>query len=526
MSTSSVAPTSARNSAAATATKRDWFALAVLMLPVLLVSIDNTVLAFALPSISATLNPTASGQLWIIDVYPLVVAGFLVSMGSMGDRFGRRRLLLTGATGFAAMSIVAAYAPNAEALIASRALLGFFGAMIMPSTLSLLRNIFHDATERRLAIAIWASCFAAGAALGPIVGGFLLEHYWWGSVFLLALPVLVPLLILVPIFVPESSDPNPGRIDPVSIALSLAALTPLVFAVKSLTKEFTVTSVVLPAAVGIVASVLFVRRQLGRPDPMLDVRLFGVKAFSGAVAVNLLSVFSLVGFLFFVSQHLQLVIGQSPMQAGLSLVPGLAVMVISGLSAVALVRRFAPGVIVVGALLLSSAGYLTVLVFGGPDSVTSLVVAFAVLGAGIGAAETISNDIIISSAPPQKAGAASAVSETAYEMGAVLGTAVLGTVLTASYRAHFAVPDGVGPQAGEQAAETLSGAHRVAQTLPQEQGADLLDAAGIAFDTGVNLTSAIGAALMVLSAALALFTLYPHGTKRGHLPLRDKQSHD
>ncbi len=296
------------------AAPRDWVALAVLMLPVLLVSVDNTVLAFALPGISSALQPTAAQQLWIIDIYPLVLAGLLVAMGSLGDRIGRRRLLLIGATGFAAVSVAAAYAPSAELLVTARGALGFFGAMLMPSTLSLLRNIFLDATQRRLAIAIWASCFAAGAALGPIMGGFLLEHAWWGSVFLLAVPVLIPLLVLAPMFVPESKDPNPGRIDIVSIALSLLTLAPIVFAIKKIADSGLGAVAVVPAVVGVVALVAFVRRQLQRPNPMLDVRLFRVPTFSGAVAVNLLSVVSLVGFLFFVSQHLQLVIGQSPME--------------------------------------------------------------------------------------------------------------------------------------------------------------------------------------------------------------------
>lgn len=486
---------------------REWGALAVLMLPVLLVSVDNTVLAFALPSISASIAPTGIQQLWIIDVYPLVLAGLLVSMGSLGDRFGRRRLLLIGATGFAAVSVFAAYAPSPEMLIASRAALGVFGAMLMPSTLSLLRNIFVDASQRRLAIAIWASCFAAGAALGPIVGGFLLEHYWWGAVFLLAVPVLVPLLVLAPIFVPESRDPHPGPVDLVSIALSLLALAPIVFAIKNLAKDGSLVLTVVPAVVGVAGTALFVRRQLRREIPMLDVRLFKMPVFSGAVAVNLLSVFSLVGFLFFVSQHLQLVIGQSPMRAGISLLPGLAVMVVAGLAVVPLVRTVQPVTIVVVGMVLSAIGYATVHLFASPESVTPILVAFAILGAGIGAAETISNDLIVSSVPAAKAGAASAVSETAYELGAVLGTAVLGTILTASYRANLVVPDGVTKAAADTARETLGGAHQVAEGLPVGQGAALLDSAGAAFDTGVELTSLIGMVLMAAAACLALLTL-------------------
>ncbi|MGW4478118.1 MFS transporter [Rhodococcus triatomae] len=486
---------------------RGWIALAVLMLPVLLVSVDNTVLAFALPSISSSMGPTGAQQLWIVDIYPLVLAGLLVSMGSAGDRFGRRRLLLIGATGFAAVSVLAAYAPTPEALIAARAALGFFGAMLMPSTLSLIRNIFLNPNQRRLAIAIWASCFAAGGALGPIVGGFLLEHFWWGSVFLLAVVALIPLLILAPIFVPESKDPNPGPVDPTSIVLSLIALAPIVYAVKNLAHGGPTGQTLIPAVVGVTASILFVRRQLTRSTPMLDVRLFRVPTFSGAVAVNLLSVFSLVGFLFFVSQHLQLVVGQSPMQAGISLLPGLAVMVVAGLAVVPLVRSVQPRTVVVVALLVSSLGYLTVLAFASPTATAPVIVAFALLGAGIGAAETISNDLIVSGVAPEKAGAASAVSETAYELGAVLGTAVLGSILMASYRAHLTVPAGVDAGSAAQAGETLGGAHHVAADLPAAEGAALLDSAHAAFDAGVVVTSGIGAVLMVVAAGVAFATL-------------------
>ncbi len=507
MATASVSPHD--NPPIAKAGPREWAALAVLMLPVLLVSVDNTVLAFALPAISSALQPTGAQQLWIIDAYPLVLAGLLVAMGSLGDRIGRRRLLLIGATGFAAVSVAAAYAPSAELLIAARGALGFFGAMLMPSTLSLLRNIFLDGDQRRFAIAIWASCFAAGAALGPIVGGFLLEHAWWGSVFLLAVPVLLPLLVLAPVFVPESKDPNPGRVDVVSIALSMLALAPLVYAIKRLGGDGPGLTALVPAGVGVVALVLFVRRQLGRPDPMLDVRLFRVSAFSGAVIVNLLSVFSLGGFLFFVSQHLQLVIGKSPMQAGIALVPGLAVMVVAGMSVVLLVRWIRPASIIVAALLLSAMGYGLVLMLASPSAVTPIIVAFAVLGAGIGAAETLSNDLIVSSVPASKAGAASAVSETAYEMGAVLGTAVLGSILTASYASHLVVPAEIDAAQATAAQQTLGGAHAVAETLPPAQAEALLAAAGSAFDSGVAITSAIGATLMVVSAVIAWRMLRP-----------------
>jgi len=489
------------------APRRAWFALAVLMLPVLLVSIDNTVLSFALPAISADLAPTAAQQLWIIDAYPLVLAGLLVAMGSAGDRYGRRRMLLIGSTGFAIVSIGAAFAPTAETLIAARAALGFFGAMLMPSTLSLLRAVFTEREQRRLAIAIWASGFAAGSAMGPLVGGVLLEHFHWGSVFLLAVPVLVPLLVFVPMLIPESRDPAPGRIDLVSTLLSLAAMGPIVYGIKSLATEgvegFGVQAIVL----GVFCAIWFVRRQLRSETPMLDVRLFRQGSFGGAVVVNLFSVIALVGFLYFVSQHLQLIAGLSPVAAGLALLPGLVAMIAAGLLVVPVARRVRPRVLVPVALGLSASGYLVIALFAGSGSIGPIVLAFVLLGVGIGAAETVSNELILSSAPPAKAGAASAVSETAYELGAVLGTAILGSILAVQFRSGLVLPSVLTDQQADAARETLAGAMTVADTLPGAIGEQLAASAAHAFDAGVVVTSLIGVALMAAAAVVAAIAL-------------------
>ncbi|MFJ4252798.1 MFS transporter [Microbacterium sp. NPDC090003] len=486
---------------------RGWAALIVLMLPVLLVSVDNTVLSFALPEISIALAPSGAEQLWIIDVYPLVLAGLLVTMGTLGDRFGRRRMLLIGASGFAAVSVLAAFAPTAGLLIAARALLGFFGAMLMPSTLSLLRSIFVNRDQRRLAIAVWASAFSAGSALGPIVGGFLLEHFSWGSVFLIAVPVLIPLLIAAPLLVPESRDPHPGRIDLLSIALSMAAMIPVVYAIKSFAVDGPSVAAGAWALLGIVMGVLFVRRQLRADIPMLDMALFRRGTFSGAILVNLLSVVALVGFLYFVSQHLQLVLGLSPMMAGLALVPGMAVMIVAGLGVVPISRRVAPHLVVPIGLAFSVAGYLVVAFTTHEHGVAPLIIAFVVLGIGIGAAETISNELILSSAPAEKAGAASAVSETAYELGAVLGTAVLGGIITAFYRAAIVLPAGLPAETADAARETLAGAYTASSELSGALGDELWRAAADAFGSGVFITSLIGAGLVVVAGVIAAVTL-------------------
>jgi DHA2 family multidrug resistance protein-like MFS transporter len=493
---------------------RGWAALVVLMLPVLLVSVDNTVLSFALPQIALDLEPTATQQLWIIDAYPLVLAALLVTMGVLGDRFGRRRMLLIGATGFAAVSALAAFAPSAEWLIAARAAMGVFGAMLMPSTLSLLRSIFVNRDQRRLAIAVWAAGFSAGAALGPVVGGILLEHFAWGAVFLMAVPVLVPLLILAPILVPESRDPNPGRFDPVSVALSLATMVPIVYAIK----EFAVHGAQSPLplvllAVGAGFGILFVRRQNRLETPMLDMALFRRPTFSGSVLVNLLSVIGLVGFLYFVAQHLQLVVGLTPLQAGLALVPGLVAMIVAGIGVVPIARRVAPRIVVPVALGFSILGYLLVAASAGTGALALLIVAFISLGVGIGAAETVSNELILASAPPAKAGAASAVSETAYELGAVLGTTIMGGLLAAFYRANLALPAGLPDDVAAAARETLAGAVAGSHQLEEAVGQALRDAAATAFDAGVGVTALIGAGLIVIAAVIAAVTLGGRATR-------------
>ncbi|GAA1648670.1 MFS transporter [Microbacterium flavum] len=494
---------------------RGWAALVVLMLPVLLVSVDNTVLSFALPDIALSLGPSSAQQLWIIDAYPLVLAGLLVTMGTLGDRFGRRRMLLIGATGFAAVSVLAAFAPSAAWLIAARAGMGVFGAMLMPSTLSLLRSIFTDRDQRRMAIAVWASMFSAGAALGPIVGGILLEHFAWGSVFLMSVPVLVPLLVFAPLLVPESRDPRPGRIDPLSIALSMLTMVPIVYAIKEVAVHgFGVLPVILTVA-GVGFGVAFVRRQLASDQPMLDMRLFSRGTFSGALLVNLLSVVSLVGFLYFVAQHLQLIVGLSPMEAGFALVPGMLAMIAAGLLVVPIARRVSARIVVPVALTFSAIAYLMVPGSVGEGALPLLVAAFVLLGVGIGAAETVSNELILASAPPAKAGAASAVSETAYELGAVLGTAVLGGILTAAYRSGIVLPAGVEGAAADAARETLAGAMTVAGSLDAATADALRTAAAHAFDAGVGTTAVIGAVLVAIAAVIAATTL--KGSRTAHV---------
>ncbi len=486
---------------------RRWAALVVLMFPVLLVSIDNTALSFAVPSISRDLEPSGNELLWIIDVYPLVLAALLVAMGSLGDRIGRRRILLIGGVGFAVVSVAAAFSSGAGQLIAARAALGFFGAMLMPATLSLIRNIFTDANERRTAIAVWAAGFSGGAALGPLVGGWLLEHYSWGAVFLIAVPVLVPLLVLGPLLLPESRDPSPGPVDLPAIVMVTAALGSLVYAIKAAGTGQGLVVVTVAIGVGLVSGVAFVRRMLASVTPMLDVRLFRNKVFSGALTVNLVSVFALVGFIYFMSQHLQLVAGKSPIEAAVLLIPGLVCTVTLGLAAVPLARRWGTARVVVVGLLLNAAGYAVVAALGSGGSLLGLVGGFLLLSMGVGMAETLSNDLALSAVPPSKAGAASAVSETAYEVGAVLGTAVLGTLLNLAYRNGLDLPAGLSSAMVDKARETLGGAVEVADRIGGSVGEQLFASAAGAFDHGVLVTATVGAVLSLGIAWVAHRTL-------------------
>ena len=486
---------------------REWAALVVLMLPVLLVSIDNTVLSFALPAVSVALQPSGTQLLWIVDIYALMLAGLLIAMGSLGDRLGRRRLLLIGAAGFGAASILAAYSNSPETLIAGRALLGVFGATLMPSTLSMIRNIFVNREQRRLAIATWAAMFSGGAALGPIVGGWLLEHYWWGSVFLINVPIIVLLIGLALMVVPESRDPNPGPVDIVSIALSMAAMLPFVFGIKQLVEHGLTDLTLTSFAVGIVSGVAFVRRQRRLPNPMVDLDLFGNRVFNGAIVSNLLSLMGFAGFVFFGAQFLQLVVGMSPLAAAMVLVPGLAATIVAGFVAVRLVEFVPANLLVSGSFVLSAMGYAIVVFVGETPTMWSVGAAFAVLGIGIGLAETLTNDLMLSSVPAHKAGSASAISETAYEVGAVLGTAILGSILTISYREHLHIPAAVQERSAEGAFETLGGAVEAASHYPNVIGERLLHSAHFAFDVGVQNTAAAGIAIALLAAVVAYRSL-------------------
>lgn len=462
-------------------------ALLVIMLPVLLVTIDNTILHFALPRIAAALSPSAAGQLWMIDAYSLVLAGLLVTMGSSGDRLGHRRLLLVGCAGFTLVSLLLACSQHAWQLIGGRALLGVFGAMILPATLALIRSAFEDREERRIAVAVWATCLTLGSALGPLLGGVLLQFFDWPAVFLVALPFLLPVLLLAPSI--NDTERQPGRsADYPSIVLSLCAMTGVMLGLKAGATAGVDLQALLWVAGGIGVGVLFIRRQLRLEQPLLDLRLFRVPAFSVSILVNLVSLGLLIGFLFFATQLLQLVFGLSPLLACLVLVPGQVLGIAAGMSVVSLARRVAPNRLIALCLLLAAAAFAVMALV--PASVASLGGAFVLINVAVAAITSVSNDLVLCTVPPERAGSAASVSETAYEVGVVLGTTLIGGAVAALYRLALSLPDGMS-EATRRAAETLGGAHAAGESL---------HAADAAFRLAVSQASALVAVMVVLFA--------------------------
>ncbi len=483
-----------------------WLALSVLILAVLLVAVDATVLGLATPYLSEDLEPTGNQLLWIGDVYSFVIAGLLVSMGSLGDRIGRKKLLLTGATAFGGLSLLAAYATSPEMLIAARALLGVAGATLMPSTLALIRNLFPDPRERSVAIGIWGAAASAGAAVGPIVGGFLLEHFWWGSVFLINLPVMAVLVLVGVKLLPESKNPDPGPWDLLSVGFSLVGMIGVVYCVKELATHATGAAAIVAGLIGVLALLAFVRRQLTLPKPLLDMRLFKHRGFSGAVLADLLTILGLSGLVFFLSQFLQLVQGRTPLEAGLAELPAAIGAVAAGLVAGAAARRYSVRAIVSGGLAAIGLSLAVLVFLNAHTGFPVLGGVLLVVGVGAGFSFTVTADVILSSVPKEQAGAASAVSETAYELGAALGIALLGSMVTGVYRG-FETPAGVPADTAAAAHESLGGAAESAAHLPPDLAAGLLASAQDSFVAGLRIACGVGAVVLLATAVGAWFLL-------------------
>jgi DHA2 family multidrug resistance protein-like MFS transporter len=461
------------------------------------------------PAISADLQPSSTQLLWIIDIYGFMVAGSLITMGTLGDRIGRRRLLMIGAAAFGVVSLLAAFSTSPEMLILSRALLGIAGATLAPSTLSLIFHMFQDPRQRSVAIGVWIGAFSAGSAIGPVLGGMLLEFFWWGSVFLLALPVMALLLVLGPRVLPEYRDPDAGRLDLPSAGLSVVAVLAVIFGLKSIAQDGFGLLPLASIGGGLVVGYAWVRRQRSLVDPMIDLSLFRLRAFNAALATNFLAIFVAIGYFLFVAQYLQLVVGLSPLEAGAWSVPSALAFVVGSNAAPRLIRRLRPAVVMASGLVLAAIGLALLTQVSASGSLGLVIAASVVISLGLSPVFGLTTELIVGSAPPERAGAASGMSETFFELGGALGISILGSIGATIYRGEIAdaLPAGLSASASAAARDTLGAAATVAQGLPGDLGAAVIAAARSAFVDGMQVAAAVSMVLAVGLAAVVLRTL-------------------
>jgi DHA2 family multidrug resistance protein-like MFS transporter len=491
------------------ATRREWVGLGAIALACMLYVMDLTVLHLAIPEISADLQPSSAQLLWIIDIYGFVVAGSLITMGTLGDRIGRRRLLLIGAAAFGAASVLAAFSTSSEMLIGTRALLGLAGATIAPSTLSLIRNMFLDPEERTRAIAIWITSFSVGAAVGPLLGGLVLEFFWWGAAFLVNVPVMALLLILGPRLLPEYKDPDAGKLDIASAALSLVSILAVIFGLKQFAQDGMGWTPIASIAFGVAIAFVFVRRQRRLADPLIDLGLFRIPSFAASLLLYGAGILMVFGGFLFLPQFLQLVLGLSPLEAGLWTLPWALAFVVGSQLTPRLARRYPPATLMSVGLVFAAAGFAVFTQVEPTSGFVMIVTGSVVFSLGTAPVFTLTNDLIIGSAPPERAGAAAGISETAAELGGALGIALFGSIGLAIYRSGVVegISPALPPDAAGVAQDTLGGAVEVAGELPAELGAPLLEAANAAFVQGVHVTAAISALGALALAAFAAMTI-------------------
>ncbi|MGW6923795.1 MFS transporter [Streptomyces sp. NPDC054950] len=503
MSGTTTAAAGLRRRAAGAGANR-WVVLVVLCVSLLLVAVDATVLHVAVPAVTEDLRPGAIELLWIVDTYPLVCASLLILFGTLGDKVGRRRILLLGYALFGVASALAAFAGTAQTLILARALLGVGGAMIMPATLSILRQVFPDRRERALAIGIWSAVAAVGAAVGPLLGGFLLEHFWWGSVFLVNIPLMLVSLPVGRLLLPESRGAADGPWDVVGALMAAAGLFGVVLGVKRLGGGELGLFTVAPLLVGAVLIVLFVRRQRRRLHPLVDLGMFRRPAFSTSVGCIVLAMLALVGLELIAAQYLQLVLGLSPLETGLRLLPLTFAAMAAGLAGARLLRQFGPRRMVCGGFVLTALAVLTLTAMGESDNTGLLLLGFLLLGFGLETTLFAAYESMLSEAPPEQAGGAAAIGETSYQLGAGIGIALLGSVMNAAYAPGLKSVPGVPASASDAAGHSLGEAYEVAGQLGGPVGVALRRVARDSFVHGLHVTLLVSAGLLLLGALMAL----------------------
>lgn len=495
--------------------KKEWIGLAVIALPCVLYSMDLTVLNLALPHMAADLKPSSSELLWIIDIYGFMVAGFLITMGTLGDRIGRRKLLLIGAVAFGVASVFAAYANSTWMLITARALLGIAGATLAPSTLSLIRNMFHDPKQRAVAIGVWVTSYSAGAAIGPLIGGTILQYFSWGAVFLIAIPVMLLLLILGPFLLPEYRDPAAGRIDLPSTFLSIVAVLFVIYGLKKIAENGIEWWPVVSIITGVITGMFFLDRQKKLADPLIDLKLFKSFYFSSSLVMYTLATFVVFASFTFVYQYMQVVAGLSAFQSGLWSLPIFCAFILGSQLAPRIAHRFHPFKIITAGLIIASGGFLLVAGVSINSGLIVLVTGAFIYCLGLAPVFTLATDIIVSAAPPERVGAASAISETGSEFGGAVGIAILGSVGTFIFRNGMtdAMGTRIPPDIAFSAKQTLSAAVMEAGKLPPEQSHLLVNAAKDSFVTAMNF-SAFSCAIIVLLMAVLMWLRMKRESKR------------
>ena len=489
--------------------RREWAGLSVLALPAFLIALDFSVLNLAVPEISRQLMPSSTELLWIVDIYGFTLAAFLVTMGALGDRIGRRRLLMLGAAAFGVASVVAAYSTNPPMLIAARAVLGVAGATLLPSTLSLISGMFTDQQQRTIAVAVWSTSLPIGGAIGPLIGGVMLEWFWWGAAFLLGVPIMVLLLFTGPALLPEQRDPQAARTDLTSVGLSLTAVLCVIYGLTELATVGVSPGPVVAVVVGTAVGVVFVIRQLRLPEPLIDVRLFRRPAFSASLGINAMSYFVILGMLMLIAQFMQLVLNLSPLDAGLWTVPAMGGLIFGSLATPLLTRWARPGPIMAGGLIIAAIGFAVLAEARHGSGLTIVVLGSAIVCLGLAPVTTLVVNLVLESAPPDKAGAASGLSETSTELGGAVGIAILGTIATAVYRAHVSshIPANVASGAAAKARNTLGGAVNAAGHLPQQTARALLSVSRDGFSSGLTVAATTSAVVLTLLAIVTVALL-------------------
>lgn len=487
---------------------KEWLGLGVLGMTSLVVAIDLFVMLLALPEIGQDLHPSSTQFLWITDIYGFLLSGFMITMGTLGDHIGRRKVLLIGSAAFALISLLVAFSQSAEILIFARALLGVAGAMIAPAALSLIRYMFADPKENARAISIWLSCLVSGSIVGPLVGGILLEHFWWGSVFLVGVPPMVIALLLGGKVLPEYKNPDAAQLHFPSVFLSLAAILPLIYGIKEVAAYGWQVLPVIALLVGLLLSVVFVRQQRTLTDPILDVTLFQKPVFMLMLVAMLINTMFPGGVMVLSTQYLQLVAGLSPLQAGLWMIPAMLASIVGFQVSPSLARQIRPAYLVALGFVCSIIGMLILCLTHVGGDFAALLIGFALFNLGAGPVTTLGTGIVIGSVPPQKAGMAAAVSQTGNEFGFALGIAVVGSIGTFVYRLQtFALPHGLSADAARAVRETLATAVSTAGELPGKLGSNVLFIARSAFVQEYHTVALLSAGILVIITGLIIVML-------------------